>query len=257
MNGRGRMEKMLDFYGLQADTITAVDIVAIVRQWQEAVVGLDKMVYEDAKKEFSLTSMTGFGADGSSEEKMRDFEEVRGVFESNPFVTAVLEHIKVKSGAWKRTDRTCKEFIVKWEVLRMERICRYICLLCVCFMALQVQANRRKVMECPGFVLSNTAEIEFKRIIQTSEQTQVDAVMYGKPGTPVVISSKAALKWADGGMAQLREAERISIDGVTEPEVIEENGTLEVTLSFSPVPSDVHEVDLSSRRWDGTSLVSS
>ena len=83
----------------------------------------------------------------------------------------------------------------------MERICRYICLLCVCFMALQMQANRRKVMECPGFVLSNTAEIEFKRIIQTSEQTQVDAVMYGKPGTPVVISSKAALKWADGGMA--------------------------------------------------------
>ncbi|WP_286032308.1 hypothetical protein [Phocaeicola coprophilus] len=125
----------------------------------------------------------------------------------------------------------------------MERICRYICLLCVCFMALQMQANRRKVMECPGFVLSNTAEIEFKRIIQTSEQTQVDAVMYGKPGTPVVISSKAALKWADGGMAQLREAERISIDGVTEPEVIEENGTLEVTLSFSPIPSDVHEVD--------------
>ena len=49
----------------------------------------------------------------------------------------------------------------------MERICRYICLLCVCFMALQVQANRRKVMEYPGFVLSNTAEIEFKRIIQT------------------------------------------------------------------------------------------
>lgn len=60
---------MLEFYGLQADKITAADIVAIVRQWQEAVVGLDKMVYEDAKKEFSLTSMTGFGADGSSEER--------------------------------------------------------------------------------------------------------------------------------------------------------------------------------------------
>ena len=27
----------------------------------------------------------------------REFEEVRGVFESNPFVTAVLEHIKVKT----------------------------------------------------------------------------------------------------------------------------------------------------------------
>lgn len=70
--------KMLEFYGLQADKVTASDIVAIVRQWQEAVVGLDKMVYEDAKKEFSLTSMTGFGADGSSEEKVRDLRKYVG-----------------------------------------------------------------------------------------------------------------------------------------------------------------------------------
>lgn len=90
-------EKMLEFYGLRAEEVTAKDIVVIVRRWQEAVVWLDRMVYEDAKKEFSLTSMTGFGADGSKEEQMRDFEEVRGVFESNPFVTAVLEHIKVKT----------------------------------------------------------------------------------------------------------------------------------------------------------------
>lgn len=125
----------------------------------------------------------------------------------------------------------------------MGRICRYICLLCVCFVALQVQAGRRKVVEYPGFILSNTAEIEFKRIIQTGEQTQVDAVMYGKPGTPVAISSKAVLKWADGGVAQLRDTEHISMDGVTEPEVIEDNGTLEITLSFFPVPSNIHEVD--------------
>lgn len=89
--------KMLEFYGLKPDTITAKDIIAIVRQWQKSVVGLDRMVYEDAQKEFSLTSMTGFGADGSKEEQMLDFEQVRGVFESNPFVTAVLEHIEVKT----------------------------------------------------------------------------------------------------------------------------------------------------------------
>lgn len=89
--------KMLEFYDLKPDTITAKDIIAIVRQWQKSVVGLDRMVYEDAKKEFSLTSMTGFGADGSKEEQMLDFEQVRGVFESNPFVTAVLEHIEVKT----------------------------------------------------------------------------------------------------------------------------------------------------------------
>lgn len=90
-------EKMLDFYHLEADKVTARDIVAIVRQWQESVVWLDRMVYEDAQKEFSLTSMTGFGADGSKTEQQLDFEQVRGVFESNPFVTAVLEHIKVKT----------------------------------------------------------------------------------------------------------------------------------------------------------------
>lgn len=89
--------KMLEFYGLEADKVTAADIVEIVRQWKESVVWLDRMVYEDAKKEFSLTSMTGFGADGSRTEQQLDFEQVRGVFESNPFVTAVLEHIRVKT----------------------------------------------------------------------------------------------------------------------------------------------------------------
>lgn len=89
--------KMLEFYGLNAETITAKDIIKIVHQWQKSVVGLDRMVYEDAKKEFSLTSMTGFGADGSKEEQVLDFEQVRGVFESNPFVTAVLKHIEVKT----------------------------------------------------------------------------------------------------------------------------------------------------------------
>jgi len=90
-------EKILSFYRLQADAITAKDVIAIVKKWQEAVVGLDKMVYADAKKEFSLSAMTGFGADGSREEMEQDFEQVRGVFESNPFVTAVLQHIEVKT----------------------------------------------------------------------------------------------------------------------------------------------------------------
>ncbi len=89
--------RLLEFYGLNADTLTAADVAAIVRRWQEAVVGLDKQVYEDAKKEFSLTSMTGFGADGSRKEQEEDFEQVRGVFEANPFVTAVLDHIRVKT----------------------------------------------------------------------------------------------------------------------------------------------------------------
>ena len=90
-------QEILSFYRLNLEQITAKDVIAIVKQWQEAVVGLDKMVYADAKKEFSLSAMTGFGADGSREEQEQDFEQVRGVFESNPFVTAVLQHIEVKT----------------------------------------------------------------------------------------------------------------------------------------------------------------
>ena len=90
-------EKILSFYHLNPETVTAKDVIDIVKKWQEAVVGLDKMVYADAKKEFSLSAMTGFGADGTREERELDFEQVRGAFESNPFVTAVLQHIEVKT----------------------------------------------------------------------------------------------------------------------------------------------------------------
>lgn len=90
-------EKLEPFYGIHPDRMTAQDIIRIVELWKESVIGLDRMVYEDAKKEFSLASMTGFGADGSRLEKEMDFEQVRGDFESNPFVTAVLDHIEAKT----------------------------------------------------------------------------------------------------------------------------------------------------------------
>ncbi len=90
-------EKLEEFYGFKPEEITAADVIRIVEKWKEAVIGLDRLVYEDAKKEFSLAFMTGFGADGARREKKLDFEQVRGDFESNPFVTAVLKHIGVKS----------------------------------------------------------------------------------------------------------------------------------------------------------------
>lgn len=89
--------KIKEFYGIDPDILTADDVKDIVLAWQKAVVGLDKMVYEDARKEFSLNAMTGFGADGNNQERQLDFEQVRGVFEKNPFVAAVLQHIEDKT----------------------------------------------------------------------------------------------------------------------------------------------------------------
>ena len=88
---------MLDYFGIKEEEINADLLIDLVRRWKDAVISLDRMVYADAKKEFSLSSKTGFGADGSTFDMEKDFEQVRGDFENNSFVTATLEHIKKKS----------------------------------------------------------------------------------------------------------------------------------------------------------------
>ena len=88
--------KIEEFYGVSPQAVTAEDVVRMVDKWEDAVIGLDRMVYEDARKEFSLSFKTGFGADGSSSERELDFEQVRGDFENNVFVRTITEHIKAK-----------------------------------------------------------------------------------------------------------------------------------------------------------------
>lgn len=90
-------ERMGEFFGIDMEKITAADVISIVEKWREAVVGLDRMVYDDARKEFSLAAQTGFGADGDKHDKEHDFEQVRGDFDNNPFVTEVLAHIARKT----------------------------------------------------------------------------------------------------------------------------------------------------------------
>lgn len=89
-------QKIEEHYGIRLNEITAENVIDLVELWKSSVIGLDEMLYKDAQKEFSLTSMTGFGVDGTRKEKEEDFETVRGAFEQNPFVTAVKEHIITK-----------------------------------------------------------------------------------------------------------------------------------------------------------------
>lgn len=89
-------DKILSFYQLTPEAITAADVIRIVKKWEESVVSLDEMIYSDARKEFSLSFKTGFGADGNIQEKALDFEYVRGAFDKNPFVITTLKHIEVK-----------------------------------------------------------------------------------------------------------------------------------------------------------------
>jgi len=91
------LEKLEQVWGCKVDEVSLECIRQSVERWKEAVVKLDKMVYEDARKEFDLNSQTGFGVDGDANQRQADFESVRGKFENNSFVKAVVEHIERKT----------------------------------------------------------------------------------------------------------------------------------------------------------------
>jgi hypothetical protein len=90
-------DKIAHELGHPIEQITLDEALQLIDNWQKAVVDLDNMIYNDARKEFDLNSQTGFGVDGDASQQQADFESVRGSFDSNPFVNAVLEHIKKKS----------------------------------------------------------------------------------------------------------------------------------------------------------------
>lgn len=84
------------FHGKKMDSFTAEDVIVIVKRWKESVLGIDRFLYEDANKEFSLTKMTGFGVDGENDARERDFIEVRGEFDKNETVKAIKIHMEKK-----------------------------------------------------------------------------------------------------------------------------------------------------------------
>ena len=87
-----------EYYGVGLDNVEPERLEELVCRWRNSVVDLDNLIYEDARKEFSLSMMTSFGADGDEFQRELDFEQVRGArFESDPFVKSVREHIKVKT----------------------------------------------------------------------------------------------------------------------------------------------------------------
>jgi hypothetical protein len=83
--------------GITVNNLKASDIIRLAEIWKKSVTDLDNLLYEDARKEFNLSSMTGFGIDGGDEDKKLDFAQVRGEFDTNSVVAAILDHIKQKS----------------------------------------------------------------------------------------------------------------------------------------------------------------
>jgi hypothetical protein len=60
------------------------------------VLEMDRFLYEDARKEFSMSKMIGFGVDGTNGAREEDFAQVRGEFVNNKTVVAICEHMEKK-----------------------------------------------------------------------------------------------------------------------------------------------------------------
>ncbi|HKJ43403.1 MAG TPA: DUF4954 family protein [Sunxiuqinia sp.] len=86
-----------EYFIKPAEDMRIDELIDIIKEWIKSVVGIDKMLYSDAKKEFRLEAMTGFGIDGDKRIKQLDFENVRGRFENNDFVKEILNHIDRKT----------------------------------------------------------------------------------------------------------------------------------------------------------------
>jgi len=85
-----------EFYGKSVSEFTATDVIAVVEKWKKSVLEMDRFLYEDARKEFSMSKMIGFGVDGTNGAREEDFAQVRGEFESNKTVMIICEHMEKK-----------------------------------------------------------------------------------------------------------------------------------------------------------------
>jgi len=85
---------LADRFGIDVDQITAEQLQQLVDRWESMTVKLDKMILNDAAKEFDESSRIGFGIDGDAEVVRRDFEAVRGRHEENKFIVGINEEME-------------------------------------------------------------------------------------------------------------------------------------------------------------------
>jgi len=86
-------DKIQKFYQLTLETITAQDILSIIDKWEASVLSLDEMIYNDAKKEFTLSYKTRSTADEYIQMENIDFKCFNDTLNQNPFVISTLKHM--------------------------------------------------------------------------------------------------------------------------------------------------------------------
>jgi hypothetical protein len=78
-----------EYYGLSLESVTVEKLSELIIRWRSSVIALDNLIYEDARKEFTLAGLSGFDDD--------------------PFVKTVREHIANKIDL---ADKALKKIVV-------------------------------------------------------------------------------------------------------------------------------------------------
>ena len=81
--------------------ISKEDLKAILSEGAKAFVKLNKLIREDAVKEFDSGAQIGYGIDGDTETVQADFEAVRGNKETNSFIVGLQEESEAITEKWQ------------------------------------------------------------------------------------------------------------------------------------------------------------
>ena len=78
-------------YGIRLEDITVEQALKAIDEWEQASSSLHGMILEDSKKEFAAFARIGYGIDQPEEERVKDFEAVRGTIETNGVVQKLVK----------------------------------------------------------------------------------------------------------------------------------------------------------------------
>lgn len=89
-------------YGIRPDSMTIEQALSAVHEWEQASKSVHGMILEDSKREFGTFARIGYGIDRSEDERLKDFEAVRGTAETNSVVQKLVQ--EGTAIAQKRTE---------------------------------------------------------------------------------------------------------------------------------------------------------
>ncbi|MCK5135579.1 MAG: DUF4954 family protein [Bacteroidales bacterium] len=82
-----------DLYEVDIKKIGTGQLIEMVTKWELDSIKLDKMILNDAAKEYDSSSKIGFGIDGDDAVVNQDFNAVRGNPEENKFIAGIKQEI--------------------------------------------------------------------------------------------------------------------------------------------------------------------